>query len=63
MKRAAELNLPADYVVLEENPDGTVLLGPDTSWSAIKHRLAAEEISQSEFDELAQQMLSPEGEG
>ncbi len=61
--RASELEIPDDFVVLEQNPDGSVLLGPDTSWEAIKRRQGVEEISQAEFDELAQGMRSPDGEG
>ncbi len=48
--RASELKIPDDFVVLEENPDGSVLLGPDTSWEAIKDRHGVQEMSPAEFD-------------
>ncbi len=49
-KRASDLKVPDDYVVLEQNPDGTILLGPDTSWAAIKRRNGLEDLSPEEFD-------------
>ncbi len=51
--RASDLGVPLeDYIVLEQNPDGTVLLGPDTSWEAMKRRLGGEDVSQEEFDRV-----------
>ncbi len=51
-RRAGDLGVPEDYIVLEQNPDGTVLLGPDTSWEAMKRRLGGEDVSQKEFDRV-----------
>jgi len=44
--------LAGDYVVVERNPDGSVLLAPDTSIEAIERRTGATAASAEEFDEL-----------
>ena len=48
--RASELEVPEDYIVLERNPDGSVLLGPDTSWTAIRRRHGLTDASSEQFD-------------
>lgn len=66
--RASELEIPDDYIVLERNPEGTVVLGPVTSWEAMQRRLGIEEPSSDAeaerlLDEHRPYMLPPDGEG
>lgn len=45
-----EPGLAGDYIVAEHNPDGSVLLAPDTSSAAIERRLGVEPASEEEFE-------------
>jgi len=44
--------LAGDYIVVERNPDGSVLLAPDTSIGAIERRAGARAASAEEFDQF-----------
>ncbi len=46
----SEPGLAGDYVVAEQNSDGTILLAPDTSIDAVRARLGTKPMSSEEFD-------------
>lgn len=46
-----EPGLPGDYIVAERNPDGSLLLAPDTSIEAIRGRLGGRPLTPEEFEE------------
>jgi hypothetical protein len=68
MKEAAmkvtltEPGVAGDYIVAEHNPDGSLLLAPDTSIAAIERRAGATAASAEEFEELFGD-LPRDGEG
>ncbi len=45
-----EPGLAGDYIVAERNPDGSLLLAPDTSVDAIRKRLGTRPMSAEEFE-------------
>jgi len=45
-----EPGIAGDYIVVEHNADGSVLLSPDTSATAIERRLGVEPASEEEFE-------------
>lgn len=44
-----EPELAGDYIVVERNPDGSVVLAPDTSIEAIRSQLGTRPMSPEEF--------------
>lgn len=46
-----EPEIAGDYVVAERNPDGTLLLAPDTSVAAMQERLGLEPMTPEDFEE------------
>lgn len=60
--RLDEPGLEGDYVVAEVNPDGTVVLAPDTSVEAILERAGATRVEGEEFNALFGD-LPRDGEG
>lgn len=46
-----EPGLAGDYIVVEREPDGSVLLAPDTSMEAIRRRSGTRPMSPEEFEE------------
>lgn len=60
--RLDEPGLEGDYLVAEINPDGTVVLAPDTSVEAMLERAGATRVEGKEFDELFAD-LPRDGEG
>lgn len=49
--KLTEPGLAGDYVVAEQNEDGSVLLTPDTSAEAVHERLGTTPLTPAEFDE------------
>jgi hypothetical protein len=45
-----EPGIAGDYIVVENNADGRVLLSPDTSAAAIERRRRVEPASEEEFE-------------
>jgi hypothetical protein len=45
----SEPGVAGDYLVVERNPDGTMVLAPDTTAAAIHRRLGVEPASAEEF--------------
>jgi len=45
-----EPGIAGDYIVVEHNADGSVLLSPDTSAAAIERRLGVEPVSEEDFE-------------
>jgi len=45
-----EPEIAGDYIVAERNPDGSLLLAPDTSIEAIRKRLGSRPMSPEEFE-------------
>jgi len=45
-----EPGIAGDYIVAERNPDGSVLLAPDTSMEAIRKRIGGRPMTPEEFD-------------
>ncbi len=45
-----EPDLAGDYIVAERNPDGSLLLAPDTSIVAIRKRAGTRPMSPEEFE-------------
>ncbi len=60
--RLDEPGLEGDYLVAEVNPDGTVVLAPDTSVEAMLERAGATRVDDAEFDKLFVD-LPRDGEG
>lgn len=53
-----------EYVVMNEEPDGTLILRPDTSAEAIRKRLGGVPVTIEEFEaEYGVSLLPPDGEG
>ena len=45
-----EPGIAGDYIVVEHNADGSVLLSPDTSAAGIERRLGVEPASEEELE-------------
>lgn len=59
-------DLTGEYRVVEQRPDGTLVLQPDTSAAAILERQGARSETQDEFEAWAAEhgpLLEPDGEG
>lgn len=46
-----EPEVAGDYVVAERNPDGSLLLAPDTSIQGIGKRIGGRPMTEAEFEE------------
>lgn len=57
-----EPGLEGEYIVAERNPDGSVLLAPDTSIEGIRKRLGTRPMSPEEFEKHFGHLPS-DGEG
>jgi hypothetical protein len=53
-----EPGVAGDYIVAERDPDGTVVLAPDTSIEAIRRRVGTRPMAPKEFDEHFGQLPS-----
>jgi hypothetical protein len=70
VSREAHVTLSGDisgeYIVEDRQPDGRLVLKPDTSWAAILQRSGARELTDTEFQEFVgkyEPFLLPDGEG
>ena len=70
VSRQAHVTLSGDisgeYIVADRQPDGRLVLIPDTSWAAILKRSGARELTDAEFQEFVAEygpFLPPDGEG
>jgi hypothetical protein len=52
-----------EYVVMSEEPDGTLVLRPDTTAVAIRRRLGSAPATVEEFEADYGRVLPPDGEG
>jgi hypothetical protein len=57
-----EPGLAGDYIVVEHNPDGSLVLAPDTSIEAIRRRTGTRPMTPEEFEERFGHLPS-DGEG
>jgi len=66
-QRAARITLTGDrsgdYVVVEERPDGSLVVAPDTSVEAIRRRHDLKGATLEEFESEYGPVLPPDGEG
>jgi hypothetical protein len=66
-QRAARITLSGDrsgeYVVIEERPDGSLVVAPDTSIEAIRERHNLRPATLKEFEAEYGPVLPPDGEG
>ncbi len=60
-------DIAGDYVVQEQQPDGSLVLVPDTSWRAILARSGGKELTPQQWEDFLVEhgphMLPPDGEG
>jgi hypothetical protein len=60
-------DIAGDYVVEDQQPDGRLVLVPDTSWKAILARSGGRELTPQEWEDFLAEhgphMLPPDGEG
>ena len=61
--RLEDDDVEREYVVMEEGPDGTLVLRPDTSAEAIPRRLGSVPATREEFEAEYGPVLPPDGEG
>lgn len=61
--RLEDDDVERDYVVMKEDPDGTLVLRPDTSAEAIRRRLGSVPASLEEFEAEYGRVLPTDGEG
>ena len=52
-----------EYVVMSEEPDGTLVLRPDTTAVAIRRRVGSAPATVEEFEADYGRVLPPDGEG
>ena len=48
--KLTEPGIAGDYIVAERNPDGTLLLAPDTSVVAMQERIGGRPMTPEEFE-------------
>jgi hypothetical protein len=61
--RLTESGVAGDYVVVERHQNGGLVLEPDTSLEAIRHRHNLASATVAEFEAEYGPVLAPDGEG
>lgn len=61
--RLEDDDIEREYVVMSEEPDGTLVLRPDTSAEAIRRRLGSVPATVGEFEAEYGRVLPPDGDG